>query len=376
VSAWRRAVIVLGLFGGGGLPSQSHAQVVNVENSNPSLRYELARAFALSGATEAALAEFDALLTEFPNDADYLLGRAQMQARLGRTAAAVESAERALRAAPNYEDVWQLRLQLAVRAGDDAAAAALRAEVAARFPDSSWWQAGAAPVEYRRWFSAGSGADRLSSGAPDWSRQFLHFDWQTAAAGVFFAEISRSERFEESDSSLYAGGAWDVLPEWQLGAALGVTENPRYLPERELSVDAMRSWRGGWGTALGFRKRDYSTGDVSSYSVTGEKYISDYRIAYRLDRARLSDADSALTHALMLNWYPSDRRSVGVTLGAGEEIETIGLDQLLRTSVANVTLTGNETLSARLSLSWWLGAHEQGDLYRRKYAGLSVRVGL
>lgn len=388
------AVILLGLLGGS-LPPQSHAQegqaatraaddagaselegTVNAEPGYPSLRYEHARALALSGATEAALAEFDALLTEFPDDADYLLGRAQMQARLGRDAAAVETAERALRVAPDYEDVWQLRLQLAMRARDDAAAAALRTEVAARFPDASWWQAAPAPVEYRRWISAGSGADRLSNGAPDWSRQFLHLDWQTAAAGVLFAEISRSERFEESDSSLYAGGVWEALPRWQIGAALGVTEDARFLPERELSVDAMRSWTAGWGAAFGFRQRDYSTGDVSSYSFTGEKYISDYRIAYRLDRARLSGADSALTHALTLTWYPSDRRSLGVTLGAGEEIEVIGLDQLLHTSVANLTLSGNETLSARLSLSWWLGTHEQGDFYRRNYAGLSVRVGL
>ena len=193
---------------------------------------------------------------------------------------------------------------------------------------------------------------------------------------MLFGEISRSERFEESDSSLYVGGVWEVLPEWQLGAALAVTKDARFLPELELSVDATRAWTAGWGTAFGFRRRDYATGDVSSYSFTGEKYISDYRLAYRLDHSRQQGAESALTHALMLTWYPSDRRNVGVTLGAGEEIEIIGLDQLLHTSVANVTFTGNETLSPRLSLSWWLGTHEQGDFYRRDYAGLSVRIGL
>ncbi len=389
------AVIVLSLLGGG-LTQGAHAQegqaviraaddapapeleaARNVEPSNTSLRYERARALALSGATEAALAEFDALLIEFPDDADYLLGRAQMQARLGRNAAAVETAERALRVAPNYEDVWQLRLQLAVRAGDDAAADALRAEVAARFPDASWWQAAPAPVEYRRWLSAGSGTDRLSNGAPDWSRTFLRLDWQTAAAGTLFGEISSSERFEESDSSLDVGGNWQALPEWRLGAALTATKDARFLPERELSIDAARPWTAGWGTAFAFRERDYATGDVSSYSFTGEKYVSDYRIAYRLDRSRQSGVDdAALTHVLSLTWYPSDRRNIGVTLGAGEEIEIIGLDQLLHTDVANVTLTGNERLSARLSLSWWLGTHEQGDFYRRDYAGLSVRIGL
>jgi hypothetical protein len=43
--------------------------------------------------------------------------------------------------------------------------------------------------------------------------------------------------------------------------------------------------------------------------------------------------------------------------------------------VSNLTLTGNEAFSPRLSLGWWLGTHEQGDFYRRDYAGLSVRVG-
>jgi YaiO family outer membrane protein len=365
------AVIAAALLGAGFAPA---ARTQELES--PSTRYERARTLARSGATEAALAEFDALLAEFPDDVDYLLGRAHMQARLGQGAAAVATTERALALAPSYEDVWQLRLQLAERARDDAAVAALRAQVAARFPNAGWWQAAPPPAEYRHWLSAGSGADHLSNGAPDWSRQFLRLDWQTAEAGALFGELSRSERFEEGDSSLYIGGIWDALPDWQLGAAVAVTEDPRFLPERELSFDATRGWAGGWGTTLGVRQRDYMTGDVRSYSFTGEKYFADYRVAYRLDHSRQPGADSALTHALTLTWYPSDKRSVGVTLGAGEEIEIIGLDQLLRTSVDNVTVTGNENLSGRLSLRWWLGTHEQGDFYRRDYAGLSVRIGL
>jgi YaiO family outer membrane protein len=365
------AGIVVGLLACG-LPPQSAAQ------QSTSQRYERARALAESGATEAALAEFDALLAEFPEDVDYLLGRAQMQARLGQNAAAIETADRALALAPDYEDVWRLRLQLAARTGGEIAVSALRAEVAARFPDATWWQQPPAPVEYRRWVSAGSGTDHLSNGAPDWSRQFLRLDSQIAAAGLLFAELSRNERFEETDSSLYVGGSWQALPEWQVGTGLAMTEDARFLPERELSFDATRTWMAGWGTTFGFRGRDYATGgDVSSYSFTGEKYISDYRIAYRLDHSRQSGVeDSALTHVLQLTWYPSDRRNVGVTLGAGDEIEVVGLDQLLHTSVANVTFTGNEKLSSRLSLGWWIGAHEQGDFYRRDYAGLSVRIGL
>jgi YaiO family outer membrane protein len=340
-----------------------------------SQRYEHAQALARSGAAEAALAEFDALLADHPEDADYLLGRAQMHARLGQTAAAIETADRALALAPAYEDVWQLRLQLAERVGDAAATSELRAEVAARFPAASWWQRPPALVAYRRWFSGGYGAESLSNGAPGWSRQFVRLDAQTARGTALYGELSNSERFEETDTSFNAGGLWQVFPDWQLGAAAAVTDEARFLPDYELSLDATRAWRGGWGSTVGFRKRDYATGDVSSFSFLGEKYIAAFRVAYRLDRSRLAGADSTLTHSLGVTWYPSERRSFGITLGSGEEIEVVGLDQLLSTTVANATLTGRETFSPRLSIDWWLGTHEQGDFYRRDYAGLSVRVG-
>jgi YaiO family outer membrane protein len=369
------ACVALGVAGlSPALAPAQEGQAATGEDS-VSQRYERARSLARSGATEAALMEFDALLADHPNDADYLLGRAQMQARLGETAAATVTADRALALAPGYEDVWQLRLQLAERGGDAATTAALRAEAAARFPAASWWQRSPAPTEYRRWFSGGYGAESLSNGAPGWSREFVRVDAQTAGGTALYGELSNSERFEETDTSFNAGGVWRLFPEWQLGAAAAITDDARFLPDFELSLDATRAWRNGWGSTVGFRKRDYATGDVSSFAFIGEKYIAAFRVAYRLDRSRLAGADSTLTHSLGATWYPNERRSFGITLGSGEEIEVIDLDQLLSTSVANVTLTGRETFSPRLSLDWWLGTHEQGDFYRRDYAGLSVRVG-
>jgi hypothetical protein len=52
---------------------------------------------------------------------------------------------------------------------------------------------------------------------------------------------------------------------------------------------------------------------------------------------------------------------LAVSVGAGEEIETVGLNQLLRTDVKSVTLSGRDLLATRYTLNWWLGAHRQGD---------------
>jgi YaiO family outer membrane protein len=191
-----------------------------------------------------------------------------------------------------------------------------------------------------------------------------------------YGEVLRSERFARADSGLAVGGAWQALPQWRVGGGLTAAADADFEPTRELTIDAHRPWSDGWGTELGYRRREYPSAAVASYSVTGEKYFSEYRVAYRLDYSRLLGAGSSVGHSLILGWYPTERRSLGIAAGTGEEIETIGLGQLLRTDVASVTLTGRETFSTRLSLSWWLGTHRQGDFYRRRYGGLSVRIGI
>lgn len=346
--------------------------------ADPALRYELARVLGLADLPEAALAEFDALIERYPDDADYVLGRAQMLARLGRDAEALEATERALRLAPNYEDVWQLRLQLAERGTDRTATAALRADAAARFPEASWWRGDAtpAPTEYTRWLSIDWGGDRLSNGAPDWSRRSVRLDWKTPTGTSLYGEVARSERFARSDSSLTVGGEWQAVSQWRIGAGLTATTDAEFEPTRDLVVAAQRPWSDGWGTELRYRRREFPTATVTSYSFTGDKYFADYRVAYRLEYSHLFDAASSAGHSLIFGWYPTETRTFGVTLGAGEEIETIGLNQLLRTRVSSLTLNGRETLSSRIALSWWLGTHRQGDFYRRRYGGLSVRVGI
>lgn len=342
---------------------------------DPELRYELARVHGYLGSAEAALAELDALLARYPNNADYLLARAQMLARLGRDDAALESTTKALALAPDYTDVWDLHLKLTERTADRAAADALRSEIAARFPDSDWWRRPPAPAQYSRWLSVDWGTDRLSKGAPDWTRESLRLDWQMPGGASFYGAVADSRRFERSDSTLELGGSWQALERWHVGAGLAATTATDFEPARTLSAFAQRPWRDGWGTELALKRREYPTADVMTYSFTGDKYFADYRIAYRLDYSRLLGAGSSTGHALIFGWYPTERRTVGVTIGAGEEIETVGLDQLLRTRVSSVTLNGRETLSPRLALSWWLGTHDQGDFYRRRYGGLAVRIG-
>ena len=349
---------------------------LEAEPDDSTLRYQLARVLGFSGLNEESLAEYDLLLSRYPQDADYLLGRAQMLGRLGRTTEALRVTERALGLAPDYEDLWQLRLQIAERILDDESVAALRAEVAVRFPVASWWRRSPEPIEYTRWVSVGWEQESLSNGAPNWDRQFVRLDWRQSDVASYFGQVARASRFGRSDLSLNLGGDWQALPEWRVGGAVTSVSSADFEARRSLSVNAAHAWQSAWGAEFQLRRREYGTTSVSSYAVTGDKYFSDYRVAYGINYSHLHGAGSSLGHSVSFGWYPNEQQALAISVGAGEEIETVGLNQLLRTRVRSVTLTGRLSLSTRLMLNWWLGTHRQGDFYRRTYAGISARFGI
>jgi len=107
-----------------------------------------------------------------------------------------------------------------------------------------------------------------------------------------------------------------------------------------------------------------------------ERYFGNYRAAYTLNASRLHGAATSLSHVVSLGWYPREGLALGIVAATGEEAEVIAPGQILETDVDSITLTGRHALTPRISLDWWLGTHAQGDIYRRRYAGLAVRYGL
>lgn len=79
-------------------------------------------------------------------------------------------------------------------------------------------------------------------------------------------------------------------------------------------------------------------------------------------------------HTLTTNWYFNDVASIGVTLSGGEEAEAVGNGAVLKTDVRGVSLSGRYQLGERYTLQGWIGTHEQGDLYRRRFLGLAISI--
>jgi YaiO family outer membrane protein len=88
------------------LPAASPAQVQPAAAPSFDDQYASARALANGGQPELALAAYTALLTRSPGNADVLLGRGIVYARLGRWREAEADLGAAAQASPDYADVW------------------------------------------------------------------------------------------------------------------------------------------------------------------------------------------------------------------------------------------------------------------------------
>jgi len=89
------------------LPSDPPAQVQPPGIPSFDDQYAKARALANNGQPELALAAYSALLTRSPGNADVLLGRGIVYARLGRWSEAEADLGAAARISPGYADVWE-----------------------------------------------------------------------------------------------------------------------------------------------------------------------------------------------------------------------------------------------------------------------------
>lgn len=323
--------------------SASYAQ----SSMSPAERYSLVQTLRKSGELDAALEELDDLRADYPHDVDYSLARAQVLVQLERDEEALAELAVAGDLAPDYVAVRILHARLLER---------MR-------------------LSPRRWtLLLGAGHDDLSNNLPGWDNQFAELTLQRDPSRRYFARVARDARYDAADTSFGIGieNTWDSG--WFAGTDLGIADSPAYQPELGYSVHAGKALSDGWVVDLRYRRKEYDSATVGSAIGTVEKYFGDYRIAYGLGWSRLHGGSNFGNHVLTLNWYYNDVSSIGVTLSTGNEAEALGNGQVLETDVRGVTLSGRRALTERLRLSWWVGTHEQGDFYRRRFLGVAVSI--
>lgn len=345
---------------------------------NAAILYRRARVLDRTGDKYGALRILGALRDRYPSNVDYMLARAQILADRYRDEEALNDLRRAIATAPNYEAVWRLHFLVLSRQQDDTAhteRAMLAPIAAAKFPNAAWWRPTHDRVAYWTLLLGGTHED-LDNGLPSWGRQFVELSRHANDRQSYRVGIARDTRFDNSDFSIAVGADMRLESAWSTGIDLSMSGAANFQPKLGYSAYIGRSLREGWALNLRYRRREYDSATVGSSIATVEKYIGAFRLAYAIGLSRLHGATTSTSHSATANWYYSDHSSVSVNFSAGEEAEAIGNNRVLQTDVHGVSVSGRREFTDRVGLRWWLGLHEQGDFYRRRYVGMAISVQL
>ncbi len=339
----------------------------------PDERFAQAQQLMREGDYPAALEMLESLTRDHPENVDYLFASGLTLARLNRPGEALENLAVATRLAPDYEDVWRTHHDLLVRQREAEELDNFRRVAARRFPDAAWWQAPDPPPRW--WLTVGAGIDSLDNDQPNWDNQFVELRYDVDERQRYALGVARDSRNDASDLSMSISGAWS-MDNWFAGAALAAAEDPDIMSEVGVDVHGGRSFDGGWVGTVRYRYRGYVNATVSSTILTTEKYIGNFRFAYDLGLSRLHGASRFTNHVLTGNWFYREGASLGLSFSTGREAEAIGGGQVLETDVESISLNGRHPINERWRLDWWVGLHDQGELYRRKFFGLAVSIGI
>lgn len=221
----------------------------------------------------------------------------------------------------------------------------------------------------------GASRENLDRGYRDWSSAYLEAAWTRAPRNTFYGGLRRTERFGLDDTELMAGG-YVPLSERVTGVIEGsVSPTHEVLAKWSALAQIEAALAAGVGVQLGGRHTEYTLVDSDQIIATVEYYFGNQRAAYTYYRTDLAGEDAVNSHRLAFVHYygPGARSQLALAYSAGQELESLGRDQLLVSDVRSAVVAGRHEWVPGWALSWELGRHRVLDRYTRNAVRLGVR---
>jgi YaiO family outer membrane protein len=218
----------------------------------------------------------------------------------------------------------------------------------------------------------GAGYEHLSNGYSPWRNAVLDVQAVGPRGGVR-AAVEESSRFSTVDHNVIIGVERRLASQWIVSGEAELSPSHHVSPLWGALGQVGILAGNGWSLQANLRHRRYTSSSVDLATFTIERYVSRYRAAYSLYLTRLHGGEKSTSHRVQGDLYFGPlSSSVGVSLAAGQEVESVGSFGLLRTDVRAVAVTGRQWFSPKWFLRYEALVHEQGTLYSRRRLGVAV----
>lgn len=222
----------------------------------------------------------------------------------------------------------------------------------------------------------GASYENLDRRYDDWTGAYLDAAWARAPRNTLYGSLRRTGRFGLDDTEFMAGG-YVPLGERITGVIEGsVSPTHEVLAKWSALGQLEVALSGGWGAQLGGRHTEYTQVRSDQIIATAERYFGNNRVAYTYYRSYLEGDDPVSTHRVAFGHYYGrygERSNLTVAYNAGQEVESLGPDQVLVTDVRGAVVTGRHWFAPDWALSWEAGRHRVLDRYTRSAVRLGVR---
>jgi YaiO family outer membrane protein len=244
---------------------------------------------------------------------------------------------------------------------------------APRAPEASTANASSDSTDaHRLHVQFGVGYEGLSNGYSPWRSAVLGARTVGRTTSVH-GTVEESTRFSQLDHNATIGFERHLNSRWRVSGEAELSPSHHFSPLWGVLGQAGIVGRGGWNLTAGVRHRRYSSSAVDMVSTTLERYVSRYRAAYSLYVTRLHGGATAASHRVQGDvYYGPSSSSVGVSVAAGAEVESLGPSGLLRTDVRAAAVTGRHWFSPNWFLQYDALVHQQGAFYWRRRLGAAL----
>ena len=336
-------------------------------------RFLLARVLSWQEKWPEAITQFDKLIDEKPDNADFFLARANTLEWMGLRKQALQDLENARQLSPDYSEIWRTEISYLNKENTPAArdrVTALRNEAKQKFPEENWDRLPITreiKVVQRNGYAveASYGHDELTNGRSPWQMTSVKLFMQTPKKEFAHLQLDQIERFDLDDWQIGGSYALPFAHSWYF--YVGGTYSPTHevIANRLLDTKISKSFTNGLNLHIGINHAKYTETDSQQLYLTGEYYWSVYRAAYTYRLIDVRNAGTGDNHNIQLNRYYGETSFIGAAIAKGKDVEFNGTASPPISDVLTLSLYGRHAIRPQWSLIYSFTYHQQGDFYNR-----------
>ena len=217
--------------------------------------------------------------------------------------------------------------------------------------------------------------EKLSNGYGDWQSASLDFSRKFKTRQTLYGSFLRTSRFRSRDEQATLGFYVPLNDKWAVEFEASVSPTHNTLAKWTARGRIERQFGKGWVVSAGYRRTVYNAAKVNLISLGAEKYFGNYRAAYTLYVSDLQKTGTSASHVFQFNRYYGEQvSSIGVTGGFGRELESLGNQGVLQTSVRSIALSGRHWVNRRWGINYGAALTQQGKFYLRRGLNIGFRI--